>query len=105
MKKDLSSILKSKKYFKIIINKYPNTDFAMDAKFKLLLIDNLLASKELYIGKYYLDKKKWIPAINRFQNIVNDYDETEYVEEALHRLVEVHFLLGLEEESKNMHLY
>ena len=99
-KKDLSSILKSKKYFKIIINKYPNTDFAMDAKFKLLLIDNLLASKELYIGKYYLDKKKWIPAINRFQNIVNDYDETEYVEEALHRLVEVHFLLGLEEESK-----
>ena len=99
-KKDLSSILKSKKYFKIIINEYPNTDFAMDAKFKLLLIDNLLASKELYIGKYYLDKKKWIPAINRFQNIVNDYDETEYVEEALHRLVEVHFLLGLEEESK-----
>ena len=99
-KKDLSSILKSKKYFNIIINKYPNTDFAMDAKFKLLLIDNLLASKELYIGKYYLDKKKWIPAINRFQNIVNDYDETEYVEEALHRLVEVHFLLGLEEESK-----
>ena len=99
-KKDLSSILKSKKYFKIIINEYPNTDFAMDAKFKLLLIDNLLASKQLYIGKYYLDKKKWIPAINRFQNIVNDYDETEYVEEALHRLVEVHFLLGLEEESK-----
>ena len=99
-KKDLSSILKSKEYFKIIINEYPNTDFAMDAKFKLLLIDNLLASKELYIGKYYLDKKKWIPAINRFQNIVNDYDETEYVEEALHRLVEVHFLLGLEEESK-----
>ena len=99
-KRDTGPLLKAKKQFEFVSKNYPNTDFAMDAKFKLLLIDNLLASKELYIGKYYLDKKKWIPAINRFQNIVNDYDETEYVEEALHRLVEVHFLLGLEEESK-----
>ena len=99
-KKDLSSILKSKEYFEIIINKYPNTDFSMDAKFKLLLIDNILASKEIYIGKYYLTKKKWIPAINRFSSVVNNFEETEYVEEALHRLVEVNYLLGLEEEAK-----
>ena len=99
-KKDLSSILKSKEYFEIIINDYPNTDFSMDAKFKLLLIDNVLASKEIYIGKYYLSKKKWIPAINRFSNVVNDFAETEYVEEALHRLVEVNYLLGLEDEAK-----
>ena len=99
-KKDLSSILESKKYFEIILTKYPNTDFSLDAKFKLLLIDNILASKELYIGKYYLDKKKWIPALNRFKNIINDYSETEYVEEALHRLVEVNYLLGLENEAK-----
>lgn len=99
-KKDLSSILKSKEYFEIIVNKYPNTDFSMDAKFKLLLIDNILASKEIYIGKYYLTKKKWIPAMNRFKNVINEFEETEYVEEALHRLVEINYLLGLEEEAK-----
>ncbi len=99
-KKDLSSILKSKEYFEIIVNKYPNTDFSMDAKFKLLLIDNILASKEIYIGKYYLTKKKWIPAMNRFKNVINKFEETEYVEEALHRLVEINYLLGLEEEAK-----
>ena len=99
-KKDLSSILKSKEYFKIIINEYPNTDFAMDAKFKLLLIDNLLASKELYIGKYYLDKKKWIPAINRFKTVIDDYETTFYVEEALHRLVEINYIIGLKNEAE-----
>ena len=79
---------------------YPSTDFSIDAKFKLSLIDNILASKELYIGKYYFDKKKWIPAINRFKNIVNNFEETEYVEEALHRLVEIYYIIGLEAESK-----
>ena len=81
-------------------NNYPSTDFSIDAKFKLSLIDNILASKELYIGKYYFDKKKWIPAINRFKNIVNNFEETEYVEEALHRLVEIYYIIGLEAESK-----
>ena len=99
-KKDLSSIVKSKKYFDIIIENYPNTDFALDAKFKLLLIDNILASKEIYVGKYYLDKKKWIPAMNRFKNVVKNYQETEYVEEAIHRLVEINYILGLENEAK-----
>ena len=99
-KKDLSSILKSQEYFEYIIENYPNTDFSLDAKFKLNLIDNVLASKELYIGKYYLSKKKWIPALNRFKNIVNNYEQTEYIEEALHRLVEINYILGLENESK-----
>ena len=99
-KKDLSSLLNSKKYFKIVIEKYPNTDFASDAKFKILLIDNILASKEVYIGKYYIQKEKWIPAINRFKFVVDNYEETEFVMEALHRLVEVHYLIGLENEAK-----
>ena len=99
-KKDLSSILKSQEYFEYIIQNYPNTDFSLDAKFKLNLIDNVLASKELYIGKYYLSKKKWIPALNRFKNIVINYEQTEYIEEALHRLVEINYILGLENESK-----
>ena len=99
-KKDLSSLLNSKKYFDIVIKKYPNTDFALDAKFKLDLIANILASKEIYIGKYYMSKKKWIPAINRFRNVVNNYEKTEYVEEAIHRLVEVNYMIGLESEAK-----
>ena len=99
-KKDLSSLLNSKKYFDIVIKKYPNTDFALDAKFKLDLIANILASKEIYIGKYYMSKKKWIPAINRFRNVVNNYEKTEYVEEAIHRLVEVNYIIGLENEAK-----
>ena len=99
-KKDLSALLNSKKYFNLVIDQYSNTDFALDAKFKLLLINNILASKEIYIGKYYLQKEKWIPAINRFKNVVDNYDETEFVMEALHRLVEVHYLIGLEKEAE-----
>tara|TARA_B100000575_G_C23056130_1_gene608016 strand:+ start:209 stop:1003 length:795 start_codon:yes stop_codon:yes gene_type:complete len=99
-KKDLSPLINSKKYFKVIIKEYPNTDFALDAKFKIDLIENVLASKEVYIGNYYLKKKKWIPALNRFKNVLDSYDETEYVEEAMHRLVEINYILGLENEAK-----
>lgn len=100
-KKDLSSLQNSKKYYKILIKDYPNTDFALDAKYKLDLIDNVLASKEIYIGKYYLTRSKWIPALNRFKNVVDNYSQTEYVEEALHRLVEVYYKLGLTNEARN----
>lgn len=99
-KKDLSPLIKSKEYFNLIIDKYPNTDFALDAKFKLLLIDNILASKEVYVGRYYLQREKWIPAINRFKTVVNEYNQTEYVEEATHRLVETYYKIGLEGEAK-----
>ena len=99
-KKDLSPLLKSKKYFEIILSDFPNTDFSLDAKFKLSLIENILASKENYIANYYLSQKKWIPAIKRFRFIVENYQDTDYVEEALHRLVEVNYILGLEDEAK-----
>ena len=99
-KKDTFSILKSKDYFQYLIQNFPNTEYAFDAAFKIELINDTLAAKELYIGRYYVDRKKWIPAINRFKNVVNDYDTTIYVEEALFRLVEIHYLLGLIEESK-----
>tara|TARA_Y100001970_G_scaffold123588_1_gene153214 strand:- start:518 stop:1357 length:840 start_codon:yes stop_codon:yes gene_type:complete len=98
--KDLNEILKAKKYFKIIIQKYPDTEFALDAEFKLELIQELLASKEMYLARYYVEREKWIPAINRFKIVVKDYDETIYVEEALHRLVELHYKIGLIGESK-----
>ena len=98
--KDLNEILKAKKYFKIVIQKYPNTDFALDSEYKLELIQELLASKEMYLARYYVEKEKWIPAINRFKTVVTDYDSTIYVEEALHRLVELHYKMGLINESK-----
>jgi len=99
-KKDLQSILNAKKYFEIIIKNYPKTVYALDSEFKLDLIEDILAAKEMYIGRYYFNKKKWIPAINRFKTVVNDYETTIFTEEALHRLVEVHYTIGLKDEAK-----
>ena len=99
-KKDLNSILLSKEKFKFVINEFPETDYALDAKFKLDLINDILASKEMYLGRYYFDKRKWIPAINRFRKVVDEYSRTIYIEEALHRLVEVYYTLGLIDEAE-----
>jgi len=99
-KKDLQSIIKAKEYFKIVSKNYPNTNYSLDAEYKIDLVNDTLASKEMYIGRYYFDKKKWIPAINRFRTVIDDYETTIYVQEALHRLVEVHYILGLKDEAK-----
>ena len=99
-KKDLEPIINSKKYFQIIINEYPSSEYAADAEFKLDLIKEILAAKEMYLGRYYIEKEKWIPAINRYKTILENYDDTIYVEEAIHRLVEIHYKVGLINESK-----
>ena len=99
-KKDLEPIINSKKYFQIIINEYPSSEYAADAEFKLDLIKEILAAKEMYLGRYYIEKEKWIPAINRYKTILENYDDTIYVEEAIHRLVEIHYKVGLIDESK-----
>ena len=100
-KKDLDQILKAKKYFEIIIQKYPKTEYASDSAYKLEYILELIASKEMYLARYYVEREKWIPAINRFKVVVKDYETTIYVEEALHRLVELHYKLGLVNEARN----
>ena len=99
-KKDLKEILLAKKYFEIVINNYPNTDYAKDSKYKLDYITEVMASKEMYLARYYLKKEKWIPAIKRFQKVISDYDTTIFVEEALHRLVELNYKIGLENEAE-----
>ena len=99
-KKDLEPLLSARKEFNFIIKNYPDTDYALDSKFKNELIDDVLAAKEMYLGRHYLKKKRWIPAINRFKNVLKDYETTIYAEEAIHRLVEVHYKLGMKEESK-----
>ena len=98
--KDLQSILLAKESFNKVVKNFPNTEYALDSEFKIDLINDILASKEMYIGKYYFDRKKWIPAINRFRNVVDEHDTTIYVEEALHRLVEVHYIIGLNNEAE-----
>lgn len=98
--KDTQIIYKAKNYFEKVVNDYPNTDFALDSEFKLELIKELLAAKEMYIARYYLDREKWIPALNRFKLVVTDYDDTIFIEEALFRLVELNYKIGLEKEAK-----
>jgi len=99
-KKDLRPLLRAQEKFKFVIKEYPTTDFALDSQFKLDLIFDMLASKEIYLGKHYMKKEKWVAAINRFKNVVEEYSTTIYVEEALHRLVEIYYKIGLVEESK-----
>ncbi|MDC0419903.1 outer membrane protein assembly factor BamD, partial [Candidatus Pelagibacter sp.] len=99
-KKDLEPLKNSQKQFKYIIENYPDTEFSLDSKFKLDLINEMIASKEMYIARYYIQKEKWIPAINRLKFIVTEYDNTIFIEEALHRLVEIYYKIGLEDESR-----
>jgi outer membrane protein assembly factor BamD len=99
-KKDLKPLSESKKYFEILVLNYPNTDYALDAKYKLKLINNTLAAKEIYIARHYIAKKKWIAAINRLKIIIDQYNTSIYIEEALHRIVEIYYTIGLEQEAE-----
>jgi len=99
-KKDLGPLLKAKGKFEFIMQMYPNTDYATDARFKIDLIIDQLAAKEMSIARYYMKTEKWIPALNRLKIVVDQYDKTIFVEEALHRLVEIYYRLGLLEEAK-----
>ena len=99
-KKDLGPLLRAQEKFNFIIKSFPESDYALDAQYKLDLIQDYLASKEMYIASHYMKKKKWIASINRYKTVVEQYDKTIYVEEALHRLVELYFSIGLEDESQ-----
>ena len=101
-KKDLGPLNETKLLINDFINKYPNNEYAIDLRFKLDLINNQLAAKELYIAKFYISQQKWTPAVKRLKNIINHYSTTIFVEEAMHRLVEVYYKLGLIEESKEI---
>ena len=100
-KKDLRPLLQAKKKFEFILINFPETDYAIDSSFKLDLIIDQLAAKEMSIARYYMKIQKWIPALNRFKTVVEKYDKTIFIEEALHRLVEVYYKLGLVEEAKH----
>ena len=99
-KRDLRPLIKSKDLFKLVIDRFPESNFAIDSKYKINFINDILASKEIYIGRHYVKKEKWIAALNRFKNIIENYEDTIYVEEAIHRIVEIYYKLGLENEAK-----
>ena len=99
-KHDLKPLLDAKKKIDFFLKTYPNSEYAIDLNLKKDLVRNQFAARELYIAKYYIKVQKWVPAINRLKIIVNDYDRTIFVEEALHRLVEIHYHIGLEQEAK-----
>jgi len=99
-KRDSGPLIRAKKKFNFIITNYPNTDFSLDSKFKVALIEDILASKEMYLGRHYIKKNKWIAAMNRFKYVLENYGQTIFVEEALHRLVEINYKIGLLEESQ-----
>ena len=99
-KKDLGPLINAKKHFQLVLNEFPKSDFALDAELKLEAIKEILASKEMYTARYYFEKEKWIPAINRYKSILENYETTIFAEEALHRLVEIHYKIGLESEAK-----
>ena len=101
-KKDLLPLLKAKEKFEFIMKTYPDTDYGTDARFKIDLIVDQLAAKEMSIARFYMKTEKWIPALNRLKIVVEKYDTTVFIEEALHRLVEVYYRLGLIEEAKQV---
>ena len=99
-KRDLKVIEDAKKNFEKVIKDYPKSDFALDSEYKLELIEEILASKEMYLARYYVEREKWIPAINRYKKVLENYERTIFIEEALHRLVELHYKIGMIDESK-----
>ena len=99
-KNDLKPLLDAKKKIDFFLNEYPNSDYAIDLNLKKNLVRNQFAARELYTAKYYIKVQKWVPAINRLKKIVEDYERTVFIEEALHRLVEIHYHIGLEKEAK-----
>ena len=97
--KDQDNTFKAINQFKLLISSYPNTEYANDAKYKLDLLNDLLAGKEMYVARYYMNIQKWGGAINRLQTIIEKYQNTIYIEEALYRLVEIYHKLGLVEDA------
>jgi outer membrane protein assembly factor BamD len=83
-----------------VVRRYPNSDYARDARLKLELTHDHLAGKEMTIGRYYLKENQHLAAIGRFKNVVKNYETTSQTEEALHRLVEAYVSLGIISEAK-----
>lgn len=97
--RDQTAVNKALEVFKLIMDRYPNSNYAKDSYFKIIYLENNLAAKELDVAMTYFSLKKYISATKRFKRIINNYQTTTFVPEALHRLVEVYLILGVKEEA------
>lgn len=86
--------------YRELVQKYPDSRYAEDSRKKLIQAEDQLAGKEMEVGRYYLAKRQFIPAINRFKNVVTSYQTTRHIEEALARLVECYMALGVTSEAQ-----
>ena len=101
--RDPSSSIKSLNYFNLIITKYPNTDYAKDAKLKIHFLKNTLAKNELNIGKFYLRKGAAASSVKRFKYILQNYQNSSVIPETLYRLSEAFLIIGLKNEAIKSH--
>jgi len=97
---DQSRTFLAKESFEEVITKFPNTKYAIDSSLKIDLVNDHLAGKELTIGRFYLKKKNPVAAINRFEQVIENYQTTSHSIEALYRLTESYMMLGLPDEAK-----
>lgn len=97
--RDQGNTRKARKALRDVMRRFPNTDYARDAKLKLDLTEDHLAGKDMMIGRYYLQHKEYLAAANRFRAVIEEFQTTSHAPEALHRLVEVYLLLGIKEQA------
>ena len=100
VQRDQSMTLIALQSFKEVINRFPESDYAKDAEIKIVILNDRLAGKEMDIANQYQRDHQWISAVNRYNFIVNTFEQTRYAPEALHRLVEIYLTLGLRNEAK-----
>jgi len=99
--KDEGDTEAAESHLRAVINQFSGTDYALDASVKLNAIKNQRAAKELVTGKFYHHRREYMAALNRYQNVVQDYPDSTYVEESLYRIIEVYRSLGLTGEARN----
>ena len=87
--------------FDQVIKRFPNSKYAKDSRQKIILVKSNIAAKHMEIGRFYLDNKNYIAALNRFKIVVDEFSMTKFTPEALHRMVEVYYEIGMYEDSYN----
>lgn len=100
VEKDQSNSERALEAFRQVVIRFPNTEYAKDAEFKMALASDHLAGHEMEIGRYYLSQENYLSALNRFSGVVNNYQTTTHIEEALYRQTEIYTIIGLPDEAQ-----
>ena len=89
------------KAFNQVISRFPDSKYSKDSRQKIILVKSNIAAKHMEIGRFYLNNKKYIAALNRFKIVVDEFSISKFTPEALHRMVEAYYEMGMYEESYN----